>query len=199
MKAGPPEPAHADPVDWSVVVEASSGETRAHVAARDGELPPDFDQWDLRDAEGRAVAHIAAAYGNLPTEFSAWDLRDANGASVAHYAASEGHYRPVLEGSVGWAWDWVDHSGLTVAHEAALFGPMPPDFDQWDLADRSGCTVAEYSARNGWLVPEFDRWDLLAASPRRWRLPQPVLQKVSQWQASQPGAMTSSKSGTFGP
>jgi len=42
-----------------------SGRKVAHVAARYGCLPADFDQWDLADEDGQTVAHVAAAWGHL--------------------------------------------------------------------------------------------------------------------------------------
>ena len=39
-----------------------------------GELPADFDRWDLKDHNGWPVAHIAYAAGHLPADFDRWDL-----------------------------------------------------------------------------------------------------------------------------
>lgn len=39
-----------------------------------GDLPVDFDQWDLTDHNGWPVAHIAYAAGHLPADFDRWDL-----------------------------------------------------------------------------------------------------------------------------
>ncbi len=39
-----------------------------------GDLPENFDQWDLTDQNGWPVAHIAYAAGHLPADFDRWDL-----------------------------------------------------------------------------------------------------------------------------
>ena len=50
--------------------------------ARDGTLPPDFDQWDLADEQGWSVAHEAAAAQHLPPDFDRWELADMDGYTV---------------------------------------------------------------------------------------------------------------------
>ena len=81
--------------------------------ARDGTLPPDFDQWHLSVPKwnGYTVAHVAARNGTLPPDFNQWEL--------------------------------ANNRGWTVAHRAAQFGHLPPDFDQWNLANLRGVTVRD--------------------------------------------------------
>ena len=52
------------------------GRTLAHEAARWGNLPESFDQWDLADKSGWTVAHEAALAGLLPKGFNQWSLAD---------------------------------------------------------------------------------------------------------------------------
>ena len=51
--------------------------------AREGTLPPDFDQWELvANKHGDTVAHEAARHGNLPKGFDRWELADEDGWTV---------------------------------------------------------------------------------------------------------------------
>jgi len=54
----------------------------AHIAARYGRLPLDFNQWDLADKSGWSVAHEAAWYDKLPAGFDQWELADKSGLTV---------------------------------------------------------------------------------------------------------------------
>jgi hypothetical protein len=127
------------------------------IDAVNGDLPPDFSEWDLADHDSWTVAHVAAQAGHLPPDFDRWELADRDGYTVAHTAARSGHLPPDFD-----RWDIADKRGWTVAHEAALHyrGHLPPDFDRWDLADRDGWTVAHVAAGTGKLPPDFDRWDM---------------------------------------
>lgn len=58
------------------------GVTLAHATARNGKLPPDFDQWGIMDGEDWTVAHEAALRGFLPPDFDRWDLKDVAEWSV---------------------------------------------------------------------------------------------------------------------
>ena len=60
-----------------------TGWTVAHVAASEGHLPPDFDQWGLADDSGWTVAHEAASEGHLPPDFDRWEIADDTGWTVA--------------------------------------------------------------------------------------------------------------------
>ena len=51
--------------------------------AREGMLPPGFNQWGFSDESGRSVAHSAASEGHLPDDFDRWELADATGWTVA--------------------------------------------------------------------------------------------------------------------
>lgn len=93
----------------------------AHLAARNGRLPEDFDQWDIRDRYGRTVAHEAALAGTLPAFFDQWEMVGPT---------------PVY----GWC---------SVAHAAAWSGHLPEKFDRWELATEDGWTVAHVVAVKG--------------------------------------------------
>jgi len=83
-------------------------------AASWGQLPPDFDRWDLADNDGRTVAHEAAQHGHLPPDFDRWDLADNDGYTVAHVAAESGHLPSGFD-----RWDLADKRGRTVADVVA--------------------------------------------------------------------------------
>lgn len=61
-------------------------ETVAHRYVCRKKLPLSFNQWSLKDSNGRTVAHVAAAYGRLPRDFHDWDLVDNDGLTVASCA-----------------------------------------------------------------------------------------------------------------
>ena len=46
------------------------------MAASYGQLPTDFDQWQIADKEGWTIAHEAAYFDHLPLDFDQWDLMD---------------------------------------------------------------------------------------------------------------------------
>ncbi|WP_419635178.1 hypothetical protein [Thiolapillus sp.] len=77
--------------------------------ARDGTLPPDFDQWALANEFGRSVAHVAAIYGHLPPDFDRWEISDATGCTIAHEAAYHGHLPPDF-----YRWTLATNNGITV-------------------------------------------------------------------------------------
>ena len=47
----------AKEIDWAEVV-GPNGRTKAHEAAKNGSLPPDFDQWNLSDDNGKTVRDV---------------------------------------------------------------------------------------------------------------------------------------------
>ncbi|WP_419607609.1 ankyrin repeat domain-containing protein [Thiolapillus sp.] len=71
--------------------------------AVEGNLPPDFDQWGLKDDWGSSVAHVAAKHGHLPPEFDQWGIMNDEGWTVAHSAAFHGHLPPDFD-----RWDLKD-------------------------------------------------------------------------------------------
>ncbi len=54
---------------WEIC-DLEDGYTVAHVAARRGDLPPDFDRWGLADDDGWTVAQEAARAGTLPADIN---------------------------------------------------------------------------------------------------------------------------------
>ncbi len=56
-----------------------------------GRLPDGFSYWETCDLEdGHTVAHVAARRGDLPADFDRWDLADDDGWTVAQEAARSG-------------------------------------------------------------------------------------------------------------
>lgn len=153
---------------------------RLFKAAEAGILPPDFQDWDVRDPFGRTVAHQTALYGKLPAGFDQWLLVDDDGNSVAHEAARTGQLPADFQD-----WTHANDDGFAVAHMAAIHGHLPADFDQWDLLDtffpmeEGGKTVAQYAAEAGHLPAGFDRWDLVSEEyrPEGWK-PESTTPKV---------------------
>ncbi len=80
--------------NWWEICDLEDGYTVAHVAARRGDLPPDFDRWTLADDDGVTVAHVAANSGNLPSDFDRWDLADNHGWTVGQEAKRAGTLAP---------------------------------------------------------------------------------------------------------
>ncbi|MDR2574345.1 MAG: ankyrin repeat domain-containing protein, partial [Desulfovibrio sp.] len=133
-----------------------NGRTVAHVAARHGHLPPDFDSWGIAKPSGWTVAHEAAEHGHLPPGFSRWELADCDGWTVAHAAAFKGGLPPDFD-----QWELIAENGVSVAHRAALAGALPNNFSKWDICDDKGQSVAHYAAHAGHLpIAGFNRWDL---------------------------------------
>ncbi|WP_419621513.1 hypothetical protein [Thiolapillus sp.] len=100
---------------WDLTPYGARGLTVAHVAAINGHLSPDFDQWELANDRGSTVAHRAAQYGHLPPDFDRWELANARGWTVAHDAARWGNLPPDFD-----QWELSDKNGVTVARVAAL-------------------------------------------------------------------------------
>jgi hypothetical protein len=82
-------------------------------------FPPDFDQWELAEANGRTIAHRAARYGLLPVSFNQWDLADKDGWTVAHVAAEHAHLPSTFN-----RWGIADNAGRTVAKVAFMAGHL---------------------------------------------------------------------------
>lgn len=173
--------------DWLLTLANGLNVTLAHIAAERGNLPEDFDKWDLRDCKNKTVAHMAAEHGNIPEGFD-WEryglMRDIEGRTVYHCAA-EGGCLPGwfnewhLEDEDGWSvahfaayynnipgnFDWEKFGmmrdykyGETVYHEAASGKCLPQWFNDWDIANSKGITVAHYAALGGNLPGNFD-WE----------------------------------------
>ena len=105
----------------------------ARIAAERGDLPADFNRWDLLDeTSGWTVAHLAAANGTLPKDFTDWELRDNINTTVAHVAAKYGNLPADFN-----QWRLTDGCGSTVAYEAAVHGHLPEGFTDWE-AIRNG-------------------------------------------------------------
>ena len=113
------------------------------LASKTGGLPDGFDQWGLKDRDGRTLAHVAASRGRLPKDFSQWGLKDKDGKTVAHVAVACGRLPKGFS-----QWDLTDGDGWTVAHEAAKRRRLPRDFNQWGLEDKDGRTVASWAVWN---------------------------------------------------
>ena len=80
--------------------------------AREGTLPPDFDQWDIANVAGCAVAHVQAIHGLAHWGFDRWDMSDKYGWSVAHTAAW--HRKLPKDFDRLELWDLADDDGITV-------------------------------------------------------------------------------------
>ena len=64
--------------------------------AREGNLPQNFDRWDLKDEWGISVAHVAAKHGHLPPDFDQWGLKDGFGLSVAQESGLRDGVHPLV-------------------------------------------------------------------------------------------------------
>ena len=109
--------------------------------AREGMLPPEFDQWDLSNESGWSVAHVAASEDHLPTDFDRWGIANVAGCAVAHVQAIHGLARWGFE-----RWDMSDKYGWSVAHSAAWHRKLPDNLDSlelWELSDDDGITVRD--------------------------------------------------------
>jgi hypothetical protein len=121
-----PKSSECDPRElWKLADDR--GWTVAHVAAKHGLLPANFDQWDMAITEqrhrSRTVAHIAAENGTLPDGFDRWEL--------------------------------ATDTGWTVAHEATFYGGLPADFDRWELANNKGLTVGKMAVKHKIITEEY--------------------------------------------
>ena len=120
--------APSDEKDW-LKVDCVTGNTIAHIYAKNATLPKDFPYWDAKNGYGEIVANIAALYNHLPEDFDQWTLIGYFGRTVAHIVAS----KRVLPADFKY---WHLETALTkipVAHMAAMFGTLPDDFDQWNM------------------------------------------------------------------
>ncbi|MDR1036700.1 MAG: DNA cytosine methyltransferase [Deltaproteobacteria bacterium] len=93
------------------------------MATQNGNLPDEFDLWEIDDRDRWSVAHEAAFRGHLPPSYSRWLNRDIHGVSVAHAAEHSGTLPPGFD-----LWDFADRQGVTVAQVAAANGHLPPEF-----------------------------------------------------------------------
>jgi hypothetical protein len=71
-------------LEHDVLLDRDKGITVAHLAAKLGCLPKDYDDWELcgQFNNGETVAHVAAAQGCLPEGFDKWDLKNGLGQTV---------------------------------------------------------------------------------------------------------------------
>lgn len=78
-------------------------ETLAHLAATYGQLPADFDQWELLDSNGNTVAHnLAKSWdGQFPDDFEKWDLLDGQGKTVGEVALAHGYLEKKQSAKMG--------------------------------------------------------------------------------------------------
>jgi hypothetical protein len=75
-------------------------ETKAvFIQAHNGDLPVNFDQWELVTHGGWTVAHEATQWDHLPDHFDRWGLTDDNGLSVLGYflMSQTSHTDPSVE------------------------------------------------------------------------------------------------------
>jgi hypothetical protein len=66
---------------------SGDGQTVAHIAVENNNLPEDFKDWHIVDSDGCTVAHKAVYYKNLPKDFgkdnpSIWDIVSNSGVTV---------------------------------------------------------------------------------------------------------------------
>lgn len=47
-----------------------------------GTLPPDFNDWDVKDEHGTPLAHFAAIHSLLPAGFDGWEIESDSGATT---------------------------------------------------------------------------------------------------------------------
>ena len=47
-----------------------------------GTLPPDFNDWGVKDENGTPLAHFAAIHSLLPAGFDGWEIESDNGATT---------------------------------------------------------------------------------------------------------------------
>ncbi len=136
--------------------ELSDGlENLAEYAAKNGLLPEGFDEWDLSAKYGGyLIAHIAAQYGTLPSGFNKWHIPDKHGTPVAFHAVWYNHLPKDFN-----AWRIHNNIGETVAHAAAVCQNLPENFDQWQLQNLQGMTVAHIYVNNGGdFPPDSPMW-----------------------------------------
>jgi ankyrin repeat protein len=106
---------------------------------------------DVEDVYGNTPAHIAAKWGHLPDDFDFMafkNIKDSNGNTPAHLVAINGHlpdafdYREFK--------DCKDEEGNTPAHLAAWIGYLPDDFNYMafkDFKNDDGETPAHLAKR----------------------------------------------------
>jgi ATP-dependent Lon protease len=86
--------------------------------AREGTLPPDFDQWSLADEDGWTVAHEAIKYRNLPTGFNRWDLLEKKGSPLARGQEGQSSLKTPFINDSGRIDDYLVYSKKTKEHMA---------------------------------------------------------------------------------
>jgi hypothetical protein len=154
----------ADSNIWAVVIDPETGETVAHLAAIESNLPPGFNQWNLADNEGRTVAQIAAVLGDLPVNnlgMWSWIVQpeDLRKNTIAHLAA---FVRGIPEGGYFDQWNSKNENGDTVAEMAVLGGNLPANSRLWTwiIDKKTDDTLAHWAAGQGCLPADFYQWNL---------------------------------------
>ena len=105
------------------------GDTVAHFAAREWELPPGFRRWGLRNRARYPVAHCAVyRQDRMPDTFDQWHLTCPGGWTAAHVAACMGKLPADFN-----QWDLADEKGETVR--------MAAQRHKQRLADRNASAV----------------------------------------------------------
>jgi hypothetical protein len=130
----------ADSPEWARIVDEFGG-TLAHKAARSGNLPEGFNQWDIATKYGLTVAHEAAAAGHLPAGFNLWGLADEAGVTVAHFAAAWGRLPGNVPDDV---LALIDNMEMSVA-EAVL----ESDESDPELRERAEAVVEKLGKKTG--------------------------------------------------
>jgi hypothetical protein len=154
----------ADSDIWAMVIDPETGETVAHLAAIESNLPSGFSQWHIADSEGRTVAQIAAVLGDLPLDnLNVWSWivqpEDLRKNTIAHLAA---FVRGIPEGGYFNQWDSKNKNGDTVAEMAVLGGNLPANSILWTwiIDKKTDDTLAHWAADQGWLPADFYQWNL---------------------------------------
>jgi hypothetical protein len=154
----------ADSDIWAMVIDPETGETVAHLAALESNLPSNFNRWDLADNEGRTVAQIAAVQGDLPlNDLMVWSWivqpEDLRKNTIAHLAA---FVRGIPGNGYFNQWDSKNAYGDTVAEMAVLGGNLPAYSSRWEVVidNKTGDTLAHWAAYHGYLSADFNKWNL---------------------------------------
>lgn len=146
------------------------GYTCAHLAAKLGELPPDFTRWDARYINGWNVACYAALHDNLSENFSMWNLAYDLNTTAAHNI-----YPKCKLPNDFVNWEMAITDGTTVAHTHVRSSSLPTWFDRWDMRDNKGKTVAHVAAVHGNLPQDFNKWYMLDSHENK------IVRKSTGW------------------
>lgn len=111
------------------ITDKNSQRTFAHNLAGAGQLPKNFNMWDLADQDGWTVGFEAASYGKLPSDFNQWDLKGPEGISIAHIAAASNTLPPNFS-----QWNLETDSGLSVKDVVDQFKDFWNNFSRGNVA-----------------------------------------------------------------